>query len=558
MKLQKSVFCFLILILIGCSKKEEPKQPTSVKNQLNPFYEKAFVFMDKDSDSSFFYLDKAKALFQKRNDSFGIGKSLVNMAIIQEKAGDNFGSIETSLHAYSFFKEKDTAHYNFLFCNYNNLGVASNNLKNYQDAKRFFDKAFLFTKDPIDKMTLANNIAISFHNEKKYGKAIDIYVKLLDSVGSESEFYPKLLLNFSRSKWFGDRNYNPVTNYLKAEKLSENFDDEWTKDAAYAYLSTYYITKNTDSARHYSNKMLALAKKLQYPEDQLEALQNLIKISDGVHAQKYFENYSRIQDSLINSQNKAKNQFALIRFESEKAKTENIILQKEKEINEYKMLRQTIINWIIIITTLIISAIIFFWIKRKRKRLIDDANKRLQNQRLDFSKKVHDVVANGIYEVMTTIENQNDIPKEKILDKLELMYEKSRDLSYDNTSKQEFNEQISGLINTFDNGKTKIIIIGNDPEFWNSITAHTREELFQIIRELLVNMKKHSQSTQVILRFINENNHHEIKYIDNGIGLPNNFSEKNGFSNIRSRLEAINSKLEIENSDSGLKLSIKL
>lgn len=556
--MHKSVFCFLVLILIGCSKKEEPKRSTSEDKQINPFYEKAFVFMDKNSDSSFYYLDKAKVFFQKRNDSFGMGKSYVNMAIIQEKAGDNFGSIETSLHASQFLKEKDTAHYNFLFCNYNNLGVASNNLKNYKDSKNFYDKAFQFTQDPIDKMLLANNIAIVFHNEKRYDKAIDIYNKLLDSVGSHSEFYPKLLLNFSRSKWFGDQNYSPVKNYLKAEKLSGNFDDEWTKDAAYAYLSAYYITKNVDSARHYSNKMLALAKKLQYPEDQLEALQNLIKISDASHSQKYFDDYSRIQDSLINSQNKAKNQFALIRFESEKNKAENIILQKEKEINEYKMLRQTIINWIVFIITTIISAIIFFWIRRKRKRMIDDANSKLQEQRLDFSKKVHDVVANGIYEVMTTIENQNDIPKEKILDKLELMYEKSRDLSYDNTLKQEFYETISGLINSFDNDKTKIIIIGNDSDFWDLIDIHSREECFQIIRELLVNMKKHSQATQVILRFIKENNAREIKYIDNGIGLSADFEGKNGFSNMRSRLEKMDSELEIEESISGLKLSIKL
>jgi len=514
--------------------------------------------MDKDSDSSFFYLDKAKELFQRRNDSFGMGKCFVNMAIIQEKEGDNFGSIETSLHASQFLKEKDTAHYNFLFCNYNNLGVASLNLKNYNDAKRFNKKAFFFTKDPIDKMALGNNLAMIYHNEKNYKKAVSIYTKLLDSVGSKSEFYPRLLLNYSRSKWFEEKNYNPVHNYLLAEKLSKNLDDEWTKDAAYAYLSAYYLNKNTDSSKLYANKMLALAQKLDYPADQLEALQNLIKISDAPHSQKYFDDYTRIQDSLVNAQNKAKNQFALIRFESEKSKAENLKLQKEKTTNEYKILRQKIISWGIFLGTILLLSIIFLWIKRKRQRLIQDADNKLQEQRLDFSKKVHDVVANGIYEVMTTIENQNDLPKEKILDKLEMMYEKSRDLSYDDTPQQDFCEKISGLISSFDNDNTKIIIIGNDVDFWIGIDQVSKAELFQIIRELLVNMKKHSQASQVILRFIKENNSREIKYIDNGIGLSEGFAEKNGFTNIRSRLENINAKLAIEESNTGLKLSIKL
>ena len=202
--------------------------------------------------------------------------------------------------------------------------------------------------------------------------------------------------------------------------------------------------------------------------------------------------------------------------------------------------------------------IIFIWIKRRRRRQILEANHKLQEQRLDFSKKVHDVVANGIYEVMTTIENQEDLPKEKILDKLELMYEKSRDLSYENPSKQDFTEKISALISSFDHDKTKIIIIGNDLDFWNHIHQNYRDELFQIIRELLVNIKKHSHATQVILRFINEKNLHEIKYKDNGIGLPKAAMERNGFANMRSRLKEMNAKLTIEEREKGLKLSIKL
>ncbi|SDF88479.1 Signal transduction histidine kinase [Epilithonimonas hungarica] len=558
-KLPKFIFCLFVLLLFSCSKDIDSQKNPLQKKQANPYYEKAFVFLDKNEyDSTFYYLDKGKELFLRRNDSFGVGKSLVNMAITQENAGDNFGSIETSLLASKFFKEKDTAHHSFLFCNYNNLGVASNNLKNYKDSKRFYDKAFLFTKDPMDKLMLSNNIAIVLHNEKKYGKAIAIYKKLIDSIGPKNEFYPKLLLNFSRSKWYEDSKYNPVKNYLLAEKLSSAQNDDWNKDAAYAYLSSYYLNKNSDSSIFYAKKMLFLAKKLKYPVDELEALQTLIKLSDGANAQKYFDTYSRIQDSLINSQNKAKNQFALIRFESEKAKSENVILQKEKEINQSAITRQKIIIWALVIIAAIVTFSVSIWTKKRKEKLILEANNKLQYQRLNFSKKVHDVVANGIYEVMSTIENQKDIPTEKILDKLELMYEKSRDLSYNNNLQQEFNERVSGLINSFDNDKTKIIIIGNEADFWDGLNQSIKEELFQIIRELLVNMKKHSRASQVILRFVHENNTYDIKYTDNGIGLTEDFSEKNGFAGMRSRLKEINAILEIEERTSGLRLSIKL
>lgn len=557
--MQKAIFCFLMLILLACSEKGSIENKKFTKKQSNPYYEKAFVFIDKnESDSAFYYLNKGKELFTKRNDSYGLGKSFVNMAIIQESEGDNFGSIETSLQAREYLKENDTAQYDALFCNYNNLGVASTNLKNYDDAKRFYDKAFTFAKDPIDKMSLANNLAIIYHNEKHYNKAISIYQKLIDSVGSQSEFYPKLLLNFSRSQWFQNPDYNPVDHYLLAKKLSDSLKDDWTKDAAYAYLSSYYLNKNRDSAKVYAEKMLALAKDLKYPIDQLEALQNLIRITDGAHSQKYFDEYSRIQDSLVNAQNKAKNQFALIRFESEEAKSKNLKFQKEHETHEHQVERQKLIIWGIIMLVAIIGFIAAIWIKRRRQRLLTEANNKLQEQRLDFSKQVHDVVANGIYEVMSTIENQNDFPKERILDKLELMYEKSRNLSYEDSIAQDFNEKISSLISSFDDHKTKIIIIGNDPDFWIGLNQFKQDELFQIIRELLVNMKKHSQASQVVLRFISDVKYHEVKYTDNGVGVGENFVEKNGFTNMKNRLTEIDATMEIEKSESGLRLSIKL
>lgn len=557
--LQKFAFCLLVLLLFSCSKNIDTEKNTLPKKQINPFYEKAFVFLDNNEpDSAFYYLDKGKELFFQRKDSFGVGKSYVNMAIIQESAGDNFGSIETSLLASEFFKEKDTSHHSFLFCNYNNLGVTSNNLKNYEDAKRFYDKAFLFTKNPMDKLMLANNIAIVFHNEKEYGKAVSIYKKLIDSVGKKSEFYPKLLLNYSRSKWFENNNYNPVKNYLSAEKLSDSLQDDWNKDAAYAYLSNYYLNKKSDSAKFYALKMLTLAKKLKYPCDELEALQTLIKLTDGKESQNYFDYYSKTQDSLINSQNKAKNQFALIRFESEKSKSENLILQKEKVISQYAITRQKIIIWALIIMASLISLAVSFWVKKRKEKLLLEANNMLQYQRLNLSKKVHDIVANGIYEVMTTIENQKEIPREKILDKLELMYEKSRDLSYDKASQQDFQDRIFGLISSFDNENTKIIIVGNDVDFWENLSFDFKEEIYQIIRELLVNMKKHSSASQVILRFGKENNSYEIVYSDNGVGLPDNFVEKNGFTNMKSRLKEINAVMTMDKSHSGgLKILIK-
>ncbi|WP_313099704.1 tetratricopeptide repeat protein [Epilithonimonas sp.] len=554
------LFLYLLLFSLAFSCKKEEKQSLVEKSgrQTNIFYKKSFAFLDQDKlDSAYLYFNKSKELFLRKNDSLGVAKCIVNIAILQEKVGDNYGSIESSLSAFKYLKEKDTLHHPFMFCNYNNLGVASCNLKNYNDAKRFYNKALPFASDSIDRIMTANNIAIVYHNQKRYHKAITIYKKLLDSLDSKSEFYPKILINYSRSKWFQNSTYNPVGNYLTAEKLSRKAGDEWTTDAVYSYLSSYYLNKAKDSSRYYATKMLDLSKKLKYPADELEALQILIKVANGEENQEFFDRYITLQDSVLLAQNKAKNQFALIRFESEKTKSENLILQKEKVLQKFKMEKQKLVIWLLIIIFVCAASTGFMWVLRRRKRLILEAEKKLQEQRLDFSKKVHDVVANGLYEVIATIENQNNIPKEKILDKLEIMYEKSRDLSYEDHKDIELEEKISALIGSFDNYETRIIIIGNDSTFWEDISADAFEELYQVIRELLVNMKKHSNASQVIIRFNKNDNSNEISYSDNGIGVSENKAEKNGFTNIRSRLAKINAEMNIDNNSPGLKLLIK-
>lgn len=555
--MQKLLYCIILLLSLSC-KEKKPQHKNALEEHSNTFYKKAFLFLDNnEQDSAFLYLNKAKDVFIRHNDNFGVGKSLMNMALIQENYGDNYGSIETSLLATKFLDEKDHTQYSIIFCNYNNLGITSNNLKSYNDAKRFYNKAQHFIADPIDKMMLQNNVAILYHQQKKYQDAIAIYKKLIDSVGVRSKYYPRLLLNYSRSRWYLDPSYNPINNYLLAEKLSQKYDDDWTKDAAYSYLSTYYLKKNKDSARLYSEKMLALSKNLNYPEDQLEALQNLIRLSNTETSKSYFDNYIRINDSLVTAKNRARNQFALIRFESEKAKADNLKLQKEKDLNAYQVTLQRIIIWIIVVTTAIICIIAFILIKKRRQKILMEAREKLQKQRLDFSKKVHDVVANGIYEVMVSLETQTDMPKEKLLDKLELMYEKSRDLSYNQQDNEPFNEKITGLIHTFDTTETQIIIIGNDFDFWEGFCNEVKDNLLQVIRELLVNMKKHSHAKQVILKFSRSGKAYEISYRDNGVGLPKDFEGNNGFTNMKSRLQSFGAVMIFPSVEQGTLINIE-
>ena len=161
---------------------------------------------------------------------------------------------------------------------------------------------------------------------------------------------------------------------------------------------------------------------------------------------------------------------------------------------------------------------------------------------------------------MTKIENQEVFDKEEALDELEFVYEKSRDISYDKTDIHEtleFDQKISALVGSFKNNEVETYLVGNDKSIWNGLKDSSRNEVYQIIRELLVNMKKHSRASRVVFKFERINNKIQIQYTDNGIGISEGLVRKNGLTNTDSRIEAINGEIIFDTeTEKGLKIYI--
>ena len=111
--MKKYFLLTLSLYFISCSQKQPQKEIVNI------YYDKAFEFLEKnENENAFQSFNNAKDVFVKTNDSFGIGKCLTNMSIIQEKEGDNFGSQESGLAAIKFFNKKESAHQQYIVAAY--------------------------------------------------------------------------------------------------------------------------------------------------------------------------------------------------------------------------------------------------------------------------------------------------------------------------------------------------------------------------------------------------------------------------------------------------------
>ena len=81
----------------------------------------------------------------------------------------------------------------------------------------------------------------------------------------------------------------------------------------------------------------------------LEALQNLSDLTGDKQSKLYLNEYIILSDSLFQNERRLKNQFAKIRYETDKKEKENVILKTENQQKQAEILyhkQQKTIGWL--------------------------------------------------------------------------------------------------------------------------------------------------------------------------------------------------------------------
>lgn len=517
---------------------------------------KAKSFLYKNDDSAFYYFNK---VITGSKDSLQVALSYNNIAVIQSGAGDYFGSQESLLASLRFLHPNRENDINCLASNYNELGLNSLNLKNYDAAPAFFDSAYTVSREKDFRLVILNNKALAYQKKRAYAEAIRIYKAIGPQISKDKAGYARMLTNLATTRWLKDPGYNAAPELIKALHIRKAGNDLWGQNSSYAHLADYYMQRQPDSAFLYGSQMYAVARRLNSPDDQLEALQKLISAGPAHTAKQYFTVYQRLADSVQTARSAARNQFAMIRYDAQKSKADNLKLQRDNTEKRYQIARQ----WIFLFITLVIliggSFFAFFWYRKRKQRLELEAEKTIRENQLKLSKKVHDVVANGLYRIMSELENQPNLDKEDLLDSIEDMYEKSRDISYDEPAFDgpDFQVSIAALLSSFATAQVRVVRVGNSEALWEGVSLPVRQELYYILQELMVNMRKHSRAGNVAVLFERQDNHITVNYADDGIGIAAGIRHKNGLTNTGNRIKAINGTINFDvNAGRGLEIRI--
>lgn len=542
-------FLIILQIVSACTDKTTEKKLVPV----NPAYERAYAFRDSGiADSAFINFDNAKDFFLQIGDSLGVGKCLLNMAIIAGDKSDNLGSQELSLNAQKYFNASKKKHHVYISSNNNNLGIVTYRLHDNVNALRFYNIAIQYSQSAAETKMYLNNIGTIYRENNQYPKAIKIFSQALAGKTVYPKEYARTLCNLAITKWEANPAYNAVPQMQRALQIRTQQKDQLGLNASYYHFATYYEKSSPALALKYAQKMYAVAQLNQRADDQLLALQKIIKLSPDETSKRYFNIYTVKEDSLTTVNNASKNQFALIRYEVEKKEADNLLMQKDNQNKQYQI--------ILLAAGLLITIVGgLFVYRRRRQKIALNAQTAIRENQLRTSKKVHDVVANGLYQVMTEIENKPGIDRDYVLDKIEDLYEKSRDISYEKplSGGQPYHQLVSELLSSFASEQTKVLIAGNSAELWDKVTDPVRYELLQILQELMINMKKHSGAGNAVVRFEREGSMVKIFYTDNGKGMEKEAKFNNGLRNTGNRIDSIGGGITFDSIPGrGLKIEI--
>jgi signal transduction histidine kinase len=243
----------------------------------------------------------------------------------------------------------------------------------------------------------------------------------------------------------------------------------------------------------------------------------------------------------------------------EKNKAENLKLQKDNTEKRYQLIQQNLRFYGAVSIFIVLALVAFLWYKRRKGQQERETQEAIRETQRKASKKVHDTLANDIYRIMKVVQHEPALDKDALVDDIDEVYQRARDISYEiiQSSDEHFYEKISELLKSFATDDIKVVLVGNSKELWQKVDNVYKVELKYILQELMVNMQKHSQADNVVIKFALKGGRCHISYFDNGIGIPNGTPQKNGLRNTGNRIKWIGGQITFD-ADAGKGLQIQI
>ncbi|BFM41790.1 hypothetical protein CFS9_04310 [Flavobacterium sp. CFS9] len=520
-------------------------------------------FQNKNFNTAFYQFNKAKIASEALKDSANVVYNLIQMAYIQQINGDYYGSKETLTEALPYIKKKDV--YSASINNF--FGIADKELSLYNDAIFYYQAALKDCTDDSCKQSPLNNIAVVYIQQKKYDKAIQILEPLLqnETLGKDLVKKAGILDNLGFAYFKKGMTEKGILFVNEAFELRKQNNDLYRSIESNLHLAEIYAKTAPEKSNQHAQAAYQLATHFNSVDERLRALSFLISNNSGIKNTQYAQKFIFLNDSIIKIRNNFKNKFAKIKYDSKKEKDENQKLRLEKAENllslqeaKYQRLFFMLGMIVLLLSLLYLRK---FYQNRNRIGKITAA----YDTETRIAKDIHDELANDVFNTITFTQTQpleSANVKENLIQKLDQIYNRVRGISRENNeidTKVNYAVNLKEMLSTYNSPSTNVIINNIEKINWDLVDDIKKVAVHRVLQELMVNMKKHSEASVVVLKFENNNNKILIEYSDNGKGCEKDKIIKNGLQNMENRILATKGTITFDTEPhKGFKVKITL
>ena len=456
---------------------------------------------------------ESKNIFLRLGDDIEVAKRILNMAIIQKNIGDYMGSEISATDGLGYLTNDNSNKLRFKL--YSLISTNCLERLEFAEAIKNRNKSIelltsnkeLTRRDSLDLAMFKNNKALIFLRKGEFLKSKKIleevlsYEILKDTSYSYERERARIMANLGYSKFMLDE-HGGEKMIFESYKLRKKIKDQIGLNSSLNYITRYYRRINQgDSALFWAQRALENGIVINSYIAQNQAIGGVYgiceehpKLYERIKGKRYYKIYESNDSILQSMETNLRNIYAKDKYN----------LQLE-EFRTLKQRRQKYLFAGIGIVIILFGGVYFHYSNKvKRERFKKDTAREVYNTEIRLSKKVHDELANDMYAVMTQLQHQtNEVALEALLDKLEVIYERSRDISRatGDIDTENFNAVLRQMLDGYTNDHVNVIMNGLVQGFWKDIAPYKKVEIFRVLRELMTNMKKHSKATLVVVRF---------------------------------------------------------
>lgn len=530
------------------------------------------------SDSAFYFYFKAEKLYVVLNDNYNLAKTQISKADLRYHENDFFDSETAIFKALRTLKR--TKANDLLYECYNLLGVLYDEREEYSKSLEFHNKALNSLSDKTIpaifqyKATSLNNIGYVYMNLKDYKEAKKYFEQALQEKNlsvNKPTLFAMLIDNLAYAKFKLEETEGVEDLFYKALRIRDSLHLTSGIIINKTHLSEYYVSKkDTLKAVGYAMEALKLSRNSNRLVSILEALKQM-GVVDPKNASLYSKEYILINDRLQKAERKMGEKFSRIEYETNEIKIENTNLEDRNR------------NILLIFGGFVLLAVLLFTIKNQRvkqrelllKQQQQQANAEIYNllinqqntieinnikEKKRVAKELHDGILGRMFGVRINLDGLNKIKDDSGVElrlnyllELKNIEQDIREISHNlNREKSELiNNFVAIVTNLLEEQKktfdTKVLAYLDSSIKWDSIDNTVKINLYRILQETLQNCNKYANATKIKVEFRKQNNSLVLKITDDGDGFDlNRFKKGIGLENIKSRTIECEGTLEIQ------------